>query len=54
MSLYTGKGIHSKGWFKLTIDDDVVKSVEELSKIGKYPTFYQYPMFEWAPGIPIM
>ena len=53
MSLYTGKYIHSNYWLELPIDGEVVKRLEELSKIDKQPTFDQYPMFEWAPGIPI-
>ena len=28
--------------------------VEELEKKEKPPTFDQYPMFEWTPGISIM
>ena len=52
MSLYTGKEIKSNNWVKFIIDDEVVKRVEELLKIVKQPTFYQYPMFEWEPGIP--
>ena len=34
--------------------DEVFNRVEELAKIGKQPNFYQYPMFDWAPGIPIL
>ena len=36
------------------MDNEVVKGVEELAKIEKQPTFDQYPIFEWAPGIPIL
>ena len=53
MSLHATKEIHSNDWVELPIYDKVVKRVEELSKIEKRPTFDQYPMFEWAPGIPI-
>ena len=52
MQLYTGKEIYSNDWLELLIDDEVVKRVEELGKIEKQPTFDQYSMFEWAPGIP--
>ena len=54
MSLYTGKEKYSDNWFELPIYDNVVKRVEKLAKIEKDPTFGQYLMFEWAPGIPIM
>ena len=54
MMLYTGKEIHIDDWVELPIDGDVIKRVEDLAKIEKRPTFDQYPMFEWAPGIPIM
>ena len=53
MSLYTGKLIHINEWIEQTIYYDVVKRVEELAK-KEQNTFYQYPMFEWTPGIPIM
>ena len=54
MSLYTGRDIHIDDWLELSIDNDVVKRVEELAKIEKLTTLYQHPMFEWAPGIPIL
>ena len=54
MLLYTVREIHSDNLVELTIDDDVVKMVEEKSKIEKNPIFDQYPIFEWAPKIPIM
>ena len=54
MLVYTGKYIHSNDWAELPIDDEFVKSLEELAKIETQPTFGQYPMFEWAPGIPIL
>ena len=54
MLLYTGKKIHSEYWLELPIYGDVVERLEDLSKILKHPNFYQYPMFEWAPGILIM
>ena len=53
VSLYTGKDIRSNDWLELPIDDKVVKRVEELEKMEKQPIFDQYPMFEWAPGIPM-
>ena len=54
MSLYIGKDIHRYDWVHLPIDDEVVNRVEKLSKIEKQANFYQNPMFEWAPGIPIL
>ena len=39
---------------ELPIYDDFVKRVDELAKDEKQPTFEKYPMFEWAPEIPIM
>ena len=54
MSLYTGKDIHINDWIELPIDDEVFKRVEELEQIEEQPTFYQYPMFDWAPGITIL
>ena len=54
MPLNTRKDIHIYGWVKFTIDDEFFNRIEELSKIKKQPTFDQYPMFEWAPGIPIL
>ena len=54
MYLYTGKEIHINEWTELTIYDDIVKRLEELEKKEKQPTFDQYPMFEWIPGIPII
>ena len=53
MLLYTGKEIHSNDWVEFPICDEVVKIVEGLANIEK-STFYQYPMFEWATGIPIL
>ena len=53
MSLYSRKEIHSDDWVEFLIKYKVVKRVEEISKIEKKSTFYQYPMFQWAPGIPI-
>ena len=54
MSLYTRKEIHVDDWIQLPIENEVVKRVEELSKIEKQPTFDQYPMFEWPSGINIL
>ena len=54
MSLYTRKEIHVDDWIQLPIENEVVKRVEELSKIEKQPTFDQYSMFEWPPGINIL
>ena len=54
MSLYSRKEIHSDDWVEFLIKYKVVKRVEEISKIEKKSTFYQYPMFQWAPGIPVL
>ena len=54
MKVYHGKDIHSNYLVELPIDEDVVKRVKDLAKIEKEPTFDPYPMFEWAPGIPVM
>ena len=54
MMLYTGKEIHRNDWVELTIGNEFVKRVEELAKFEKQPTFDQYTMFEWAPGILIL
>ena len=54
MSLYTGKEIYSDDWVELTIDENIVKRVEELYRIEKQPTFDQYPMFYWTSVIKIM
>ena len=54
MYLYTGKEIHSNDWVESPVDDEVVKRVEELAKLERQTTFDQYPIFEWAPGIPIL
>ena len=54
MSLYTVEEIHSNNWMELPIYNDVIKMVEEQAEKKKNPTFDQYPMFEWSPGITIM
>ena len=51
MSLYNGNNINRDDWVGLPIDNDDVKMVEKLAMIEKYPTFDQYSIFEWAPGI---
>ena len=51
---YTWKDIHSNDCIELTTDYEIFKRVEELAKNEKQPTFDQYPMFEWTPGIPIL
>ena len=52
MLIYTGN--HIDDLVELPMDENVVKRVEEIAKIGIHPTSNQYPMFEWALGIPIM
>jgi hypothetical protein len=55
MSLYTGKRLHSYEWDELPIDDEVIKRVEGLGIDEDAPLMADgYPMFEWAPGIPII
>ena len=54
MSMYTDKYIHINDWVELPRGNEVVKRVEELAKIEKQPTFEQYPMFGWAPEVPIL
>ena len=54
MSLYTRKDIHSDDCVELPIDNEFIKRVEELAKVRKQTTFDQYPMFQWAPEIPIL
>ena len=54
MLLYTGKEIHRNDWVELPIEDEVVKRVKEPENFINNPTFDQYPMFEWAPGKPIL
>ena len=54
ISLYTGKYTHRDTWVELPIDDNIVKWVDDLAKIGKHPNFDKYPMFQWAPVISIM
>ena len=55
MNIYTGKRINSYEWKELPIDDDVITQVELLAKNenAKHMTD-AYPMFEWAPGLPIL
>ena len=55
MDLYTGKRLHSYEWTELPIDDDVIAMVERLAQDEKAQRMTdQYPMFEWAPGVPIL
>jgi hypothetical protein len=54
MNLYTGKRLHAYKWTELPIDDDVIDMVKQLATAEKGPIIKsKYPMFEWAPGIPI-
>jgi hypothetical protein len=55
MSLYTGKRLHSYDWKELPIDDDVINQVEQLAQREKAKRITdKYPLFEWAPGMPII
>jgi hypothetical protein len=55
MSLYTGKRLHSYEWTELPIDDDVVTTIKILARKEKGPVVKdKYPMFEWAPGVPMI
>ena len=55
MSLYTGKRLHSYNWQELPIDDETINRVEDLAKAEKAKRLTDnYPMFEWAPGVPII
>jgi len=55
MSLYTGKRLHSYEWEELPIDNEVIARVEQLASEEDAPLMADgYPMFEWAPGVPII
>ena len=55
MNLYTGKRLHSYNWEELPIDDETIDRVEELAKNEKAKKLTDnYPLFEWAPGVPIL
>ena len=55
MNLYTGKRLHSYNWEELPIDNDTIERVEELAKNEKAKRLTDnYPLFEWAPGVPIV
>ena len=55
MILYTRKILHRYEWIELPIDNNVTEQVNNLSSNEKYPLVKdEYPMFEWAPGIPIL
>ena len=55
MSLYTGKILHSYECTVLLIDNDVIEQVNQLYSDEKVLQVKdKYPMFEWAPGIPIL
>ncbi len=54
-SLRTGKRIHAYQWKELPIPDYVIERVEEMAKKEKQPKMRNgAPLFEWAPGIPII
>ena len=55
MKLYTSKILHSYEWTQLPIENYVIEQVKQLYSVEKYPLVKdKYPMFEWAPGIPIL
>ena len=52
MSLYTRKILHSYQWTDLPIYDDVISKVRDLSEgEDAKKIIYNYPMFEWEPGV---
>ena len=55
MSLHSGKRIHSYKWDVLPIEKFVIERVEELAKDKEQPEIHNgYPIFEWAPGDPVI
>eukprot|EP00957_Ditylum_brightwellii_P128843 9828774-Ditylum_brightwellii.AAC.1 len=56
MSLYTGREIHGYLWKELIISDEVIDRVYELAQKEKRSCklINRAPLFEWAPGIPII
>jgi hypothetical protein len=55
MNLYTGKKMHSYNWQELPIDNETIAQGEELAQEEKAKRLTDtYPMFEWAPGVPII
>ena len=54
VSLYTGKRLHSYESTELPIDKNFIEQVKNLSSFENVPLVKdKYPMFEWAPGIPL-
>ena len=55
MNLYTGKRLHIYECTDLPIDNNVIEKVKHFSSDEKGPLVKdKYPMFEWAPSIPIL
>ena len=55
MSLHSGKRIHSYKWDVLPIDKYVIERVKALAKDEEQPEMHNgYPIFEWAPGDPVI
>ena len=55
MGLYTGNILDSYEFTELPIDNYVIEQVNQLFSNEKYSLGKdEYPMFEWAPGIPIL
>ena len=54
MSLETGERLHCHIWTEEPIDDYIINRVDELDVAEDQPIMTNgYPIFEWAPGIPI-
>ena len=54
MSLETGEKLHCHRWSEEPIDDYIINRVEELAEAEDQPVMPDgYPIFEWAPGIPM-
>ena len=55
MNLYNGKILHSYERTKLPIENNFIEQVKQFSSDKKVPLVKdKYPMFEWAPVIPIL
>ena len=55
MPLYVGRQLYSYQWNELLIDDDLISRVKELAIEENAPLMADgYPIFEWAPGVPII
>ena len=55
MNLHTGKRIHAFAWKELPVPDWVIEKVEEMAEIEGQPKMTdRTPLFEWAPGVPVL